>query len=259
MRRDEPLPARAVSPLPAAILITLGMVALGAQGFWSSGNAESASRDWLALSVLRYLCFLWAGGFLLLGTNVMRRFAFPAALMAFIIPMPIRVENAVEVFFQHASADAAAAFLSVTGSTYSRDGLVFHLPGIAIQVAQECSGIRSTLVLFITSAIAGHMFLKSPWRRLALALFVISLAIIRNGFRIFTIATLCVQISPNMIDSPIHHRGGPVFFVLSLIPFFLLLLWLQRGERRHARPPSSSRGEPNESPKAEPFPTTLSV
>jgi hypothetical protein len=33
-----------------------------------------------------------------------------------------------------------------------------------------------------------------------------------------------------MIDSPIHHRGGPVFFVLSLIPLFLLLWWLRRGE-----------------------------
>ena len=33
-----------------------------------------------------------------------------------------------------------------------------------------------------------------------------------------------------MIDSPIHHRGGPVFFVLSLIPLFLLVVWLRRHE-----------------------------
>jgi len=35
-----------------------------------------------------------------------------------------------------------------------------------------------------------------------------------------------------MIDSPIHHSGGPLFFVLSLVPFFLLLIWLRRSERR---------------------------
>ena len=35
-----------------------------------------------------------------------------------------------------------------------------------------------------------------------------------------------------MIDTPIHHRGGPLFFVLSLFPFFLFLLWLRRGEAR---------------------------
>mgnify|MGYP003908365983 CR=1 FL=1 len=36
-----------------------------------------------------------------------------------------------------------------------RDGLVFKLPGIEMQVAQECSGIRSSLVLFITGLVAG--------------------------------------------------------------------------------------------------------
>jgi len=31
-----------------------------------------------------------------------------------------------------------------------------------------------------------------------------------------------------MIDSYIHRHGGPIFFVLSLIPFFYLLRWLNR-------------------------------
>ena len=28
----------------------------------------------------------------------------------------------------------------------------------------------------------------------------------------------------------IHHRGGPIFFALSLIPLFGFLWWLRRGE-----------------------------
>jgi exosortase/archaeosortase family protein len=127
---------------------------------------------------------------------------------------------------------------SISGMTFHREGLVFELPGISLQVAQECSGIRSSLVLFITSLLAGHMFLKSPWRRTALTFFVIPLAIIRNGFRIVTIGWLCVRVDPAMIDSWIHRQGGPVFFALSLIPFFLLLFWLRRGEIGRARPPS---------------------
>jgi hypothetical protein len=42
-----------------------------------------------------------------------------------------------------------------------------------------------------------------------------------------------------MIDSPIHHRGGPIFFGLSLIPLFLFLLWLRRRER--VKPAGNSR------------------
>jgi hypothetical protein len=33
-----------------------------------------------------------------------------------------------------------------------------------------------------------------------------------------------------MINSPIHRRGGPVFFVASLIPLFVMLWWLRRRE-----------------------------
>jgi hypothetical protein len=35
-----------------------------------------------------------------------------------------------------------------------------------------------------------------------------------------------------MIDSVIHRNGGPLFFVLSLVPLFLLLWFLRRQEER---------------------------
>jgi len=69
-----------------------------------------------------------------------------------------------------------------------------------------------------------------------LTLAVIPLAILRNGFRIFTIAMLCVHVDPTMIDSPIHHRGGPIFFILSLVPFLAFLFVLRRSERRKNSP-----------------------
>jgi len=113
-----------------------------------------------------------------------------------------------------------------------REGMVFELPGIAIQVARECSGIHSSWVLFITGLLASHLFLRTRWRKIVLVAFVIPLGILRNGFRIFVIGMLCVHIGPYMIGSVIHRQGGPFFFALSLVPLFLLLLWLRRRERR---------------------------
>jgi exosortase/archaeosortase family protein len=115
---------------------------------------------------------------------------------------------------------------------FLRQQTSFQLPGMPLEVAPECSGIRSTLVLFITSLLAGHLFLRSPWRRAALVLAVIPLALLRNGFRIFSIGQLCVNLGPHMINSPIHKRGGPLFFLLSLVPFFLMLLWLRKSEQK---------------------------
>jgi hypothetical protein len=48
---------------------------------------------------------------------------------------------------------------------------------------------------------------------------------------VYVIGELCTHIGPQMINSPIHRHGGPLFFVLSLIPFFLLLIFLRRSER----------------------------
>ena len=108
-------------------------------------------------------------------------------------------------------------------------GLIFQLPNITIEVAQECSGIRSSWVLLMTSILAANLFLKTSWRRFALVAFVIPLAILRNGFRILVIGLLCVNIGPQMIHSVIHRRGGPLFFALSLIPLFLAVVVAAQG------------------------------
>lgn len=235
LRRKEVLPTPAASPALAVIPLAVGLLALPVLLFGDAPAGALRPNDYLALASFSFLCFLGSGALLILGGKLLRAVAFPAAFLLFITPMPTAVENAIEVFFQYASAEAAALLFAVSGSTVFREGLVFQLPGITIQVAQECSGIRSSLVLFITSLLAGYLFLRSPWRRTALALFVIPLALLRNGLRIFTIAMLCVHVDPAMINSPIHKKGGPLFFALSLIPFFLLLIWLRRRERRQEK------------------------
>jgi exosortase C (VPDSG-CTERM-specific) len=148
----------------------------------------------------------------------------------------------IESFFQRGSADAADLLFKMSGMPVLRQGTGFHLPGFALEVAPQCSGIHSSLVLFITSWLAGYLFLKSPWRRAALALAVIPLALARNGLRIVTIGQLCVHVSPDMIHSPIHHHGGPLFFALSLIPFFLLLHLFRRSESKD-RPKANAAAE----------------
>jgi exosortase/archaeosortase family protein len=113
-------------------------------------------------------------------------------------------------------------------------GLQFRLPDITIEVAPECSGIHSSLALLITSVLAAYLFLRAPWKRFVLVVAVIPLAIVRNGFRIFTIGELCIHLGPQMINSYIHRHGGPIFFALFLVPFFVLLVFLAKSDRSRA-------------------------
>lgn len=211
-------------------LVGLGFVA----AYWVTGGVAGRLRatDALALALPSLLCFGAAGGYLWLGTEKMRRLRFPVGFLVFMVPLPHSFEYGLETALQYASAEVSHALMWLTGLPVFRQGLSFQLPGISIQVAPECSGIRSTLVLFITSVLAGHLFFRRASSQVLLAAAVIPLGILRNGVRIVTIAQLCVQIGPHMIDSAIHRRGGPVFFAVSLVPLFLLLWWLRRSEHR---------------------------
>ena len=189
-------------------------------------------NDWLATMTIAYLSFVAAGAFLFLGAKWMAVAAFPIAFLIFMVPLPDRAVSWMETASVLASADVTVWFFQLTGTPLLRDGQVITLPGIVIEVAQECSGIRSSWVLLITSVLASHLFLKSTSRKVVLVAFVIPLAIVRNAIRILVIGLLAVHVGPQMIDSVIHHSGGPFFFVVSLVPLFFLLWWLRRQERR---------------------------
>jgi exosortase C (VPDSG-CTERM-specific) len=218
------------SPGWAMIPLVAGVIALAAA--WTPGvfRGPLSQNDYLALMALSFVGFLAAGGFFFLGRKWMTAAAFPFAFLIFMVPMPDAMADTLETASKLASTEAASLFFDISGTPVLREGTIFQLPNIVIQVGQECSGIRSSWVLVMTSLLAANLFLKSRWRRTILVCFVIPLGIVRNGFRVFVIGMLCVQIGPAMIHSVIHHRGGPIFFALSLIPLFLLLWWLRRGE-----------------------------
>lgn len=214
--------------------LLFGVVALGALSAALSWREGLSANDHLALMTLSFLSIAGAGGFLFLGAAWMGSVAFPLSFLLFMIPMPDGMTRWLEDASVQASADVAAWFFHVSGTPVLREGTLFALPGIALEVARECSGIRSSWALFISSVLASHLILDGFWRRVVLVMFVIPLAIIRNGFRILVIGLLCVHVGPHMIDSPIHHQGGPIFFAVSLGPLFALLWWL----RRVGRPPA---------------------
>jgi exosortase C (VPDSG-CTERM-specific) len=219
------------SPGFAMVPLGAGLAALVAPWCLRVWGWPVSRSDSLTFMALAFVCFLTGVGFFFLGRKWMAAAAFPIAFLIFIVPLPNRAVDWLETASKLASTDAAHLFFLLSGTPVLRDGTVFHLPGIVFEVAQECSGIRSSWALLMTGLVASHLFLKSPWRRVVFVAFIVPLGILRNGFRILVIGLLCVQLGPNMIHSIIHKQGGPVFFALSLVPLFLLLWWLRTCER----------------------------
>lgn len=230
-RRNTMAPVQR-SPMAASVAAILGLVVLA--GYFAAPISFS-NVDALSIQAFAYLLLLWATGFLFFGVPLLRQHSFALSLLIFAVPLPDGLVERLTIFLQVASAEASNLTLRLTGMPVLRDGLAFQLPGLRILVAEECSGIRSTIVLFITSLIGSSLFLQRGWSRALFALAVFPIGIFRNALRITVISWLTVNVDSRIIDSALHHRGGPVFFVISLIPLFVLLWWLRRTEQRRAK------------------------
>jgi len=113
------------------------------------------------------------------------------------------------------------------------------LPGLTIEVAEQCSGIHSGISLFLVGILAGHIFLKSGWRKLVLVVAVVPIAIAKNGLRIVMLSLLGAYVDRQVLSGPLHKAGGIPFFGLALVMLAVVLWVLRRGESR--KPPRSPR------------------
>jgi exosortase len=144
------------------------------------------------------------------------------------------------VVLQAASSELVYTILRTLGTPMFRQGFKFELPGIAIEVAKECSSIHSFWALIITGLLVGHFRLRSFPGKLCLALLVPPIAVFTNAVRIVTIYFLAVKVDMGFMYGRLHHDGGIVFSLISLSALLSFLLIVRKVEHHFASRPMSA-------------------
>jgi len=188
----------------------------------------------LTFTILSWVVLVWAGFLLCYGTPSFRAGLFPVLFLLLAVPIPDPVIERVILWLQQGSSEVTYWLFRATGTPVFRRGFIFTVPGQTIEVAQECSGIRSSLAMLITCLLAGYLFLRTAWARLTLLLATVPVLVIKNGIRIVTLTLLSIHVDPSFLHGSLHHSGGFVFFLIGLIILWPLLVWLQRMES-HSR------------------------
>jgi exosortase len=203
------------------------LIGLGAWSYWSA-DAAIFAPDQLSMTILALVMMCWGIVMACFGVTLFRQMSFGLLCLLFMVPLPSFLLEAIVGFLQRSSAEATAVLFSVLGIPVFRQEFVFSLSNFTIHVAEECSGIRSAISLFITSLVAGHFFLRSAGAKLGLVAVVVPLAIVKNAFRIVGLALLANYVDPTFItNSALHRSGGIPLFLVSLI-LLLSLTWLLR-------------------------------
>jgi len=221
------------SAQPKPIVWAIGSVVLLAAGWTvlSGGILQSLTLETLALAVI------WIAGFyLFFGPEIFLKSLFPLFFLLLMIPLPEKALDVVVRFLQMGSAEMANMLFRITGTEFFRmERVFFKFPStdLVIEVAPQCSGIRSSTALFITTLLAGHLTLRSGWRKLALVLISIPVALFKNAVRIVALTLLAIYIDPHYITGhDLHRRGGVVFFILALLIMLPILWALRKSEQK---------------------------
>ncbi len=213
---------RVGSALLAVAVLLVGLVE-GWSAFLPSDVRLSIEMFALVLS--------WTGAFVLcFGSRVSRSVFFPLCFLFGLVPLPQLALNEIVRLLQQGSAWAAYALFSATGVPVVQNDVMLTIPGLTVEVAKECSSIRSSSMLLVTTMVLAQLLLRSPWRKALVIAVSVLLSVAKNGLRIFTIAMLGTRVDPGYLSGRLHHDGGIVFFMIALIGVFIVLWGLRRGE-----------------------------
>jgi exosortase len=196
----------------------------------------------LSLNMLALLVW-WIGAFIVsFGARAFQRALFPLCFLFWIVPIPEVLLVLITRLLQEGSVASARFLFGAFGVPVTQDGTMLTIPGLTVEVARECSSIRSSLTLVVTTMVLAQMLLRSAWRKALVIAIAIPLSVAKNGLRIFVLAMLATRVDRSFITGRLHHQGGIIYFLIALGGIALLIWILHHGEKK-SKPLARSSSE----------------
>ena len=194
------------------LLVVLGAMGLLVVGALGAENFLSRTSLLFALAGITIFFGGWA---------IFRLAFYPWLVLFLMIPLPVIIYNRITLPLQLMASRLATSLLDLTGVPVLREGNIIHLPAISLEVAEACSGLRSLMALITIAVIYAYQFERKAWRRVALILSAIPIAVLANGLRIMGSGLLGQYWSPDKARGFFHEFSGLLVFCASC-----LLLWM---------------------------------
>ncbi len=216
------------SIVPGASLALLGILL-----YWLV-NRSSTSQEANWRLCLETLCvvLVWIAGFLLCyGFAALRAAVFPLLFLLLMVPLPDVILDRAVYALQSGSTEISYLIFQLVGTPVSRHGFLLSVPGVTIEVAKECSSIRSSIALFITCLLAAHLYLRTAWKKFVFVVLSLLLSVVKNGIRITTLTLLSVYVDRGFLYGRLHRQGGFVFFLIALFILLPVFLWMEKSDK----------------------------
>jgi len=196
-----------------------------APSWWGMGLLSVALGLWLAGMVFFFtwfaaisLLFCLAGLAVVLGGWTALRWSWPSIVfLAFMVPLPYRVQNGLGGGLQRIATVASTYALQTLGTSAVREGNIILVNDARIGVVEACSGL-GMLVTFFALATAVALLLRTSewWLRTALVVSAIPVAIVANVIRITATGLLYGAGQDRLAQVLFHDVAGWLMMPLAV-------------------------------------------
>lgn len=182
-----------------------------------------------------FILVLFALSLALVGWTGTRLTFAPIAILMFAIPIPYFLEANITSKLQLISSKFGVNLIRLCDIPVFREGNLIDLGAFKLEVVEACSGLTYLYPLLGFGAICAYLYKTTTWKRVAIILSTIPIAILLNSFRIGMIGFLVKFFGGDQAKGFLHAFEGFAVFMVCVAILFLEMwaLTFVGQDRRH--------------------------
>jgi len=173
---------------------------------------------------------------LLRGTAALRACWFPIFFLAFMIPLPGPIVDALTLPMKTFVSWATEHILYTIGYPITRSGVILYLGQYQLLVADACAGLHTLFSLEAMGLLYLHLTKHESWaRNLTLAILIIPISLAANTIRVITLSLVTYHYGDAAGQGFLHDFAGMVLFISALLLIIAVDATIQFFVNRRAR------------------------
>jgi exosortase len=173
-------------------------------------------QDYLFISSLSLLPFLFGLTGYLYGPKITKELAFPISYLLLLVPPPLGILDSITLPMRKMASVITEAILRSFHYPISRDGLLLSIGGHDIYMGAPCSGFRSLITMIALGLVYAYVNKGSFQKKAILVSSLIPLALAGNLIRVLGSCLITFYFGESVGNKFHDISGYAVFLVLIL-------------------------------------------
>jgi exosortase B len=180
------------------------------------------SQDILAVEVGSQIPVLAGAILLLAGWGALRVLAFPVAFLAFSVPPPGWILDAVTVPLKARISDWVVNALYLAGYPVAQNGVMIMIGPYQLMVKDACAGMNSIFALSAIGILYVYLAGHSLARNIVLLCATLPIAVAANVVRVAALVLIAYHAGIAAVEGPFHELTGIALFAVALLLLVML-------------------------------------